>query len=161
MINERTRQLLFSCIKIRKNIHNLLVDTDITRAEYYVLLYLRELGTLRGDAKKGSFVKAADLAELLGVSRPAVTKLLNTLEEKGFIKRYVSDVDKRSTAIELTPDGFYAYQNANVNIYKLSDKLTNDLGIVETTNFIKLLEKVDGIYETLLKERLQTNNKKL
>ncbi|MDF2588131.1 MAG: hypothetical protein K0S41_1972 [Anaerocolumna sp.] len=159
MLSERTRQLLFSYVKIRKNIHNLLLDTELTRAEYYVLLYLREQSILRNDVTMDPTVKAADISELLGISRPAVTKLLNALEKKEFIKRYISAVDKRSSAIELTASGLNAYQKANTNIYLLSDKLAIDLGMEETKKFVQLLEKISGIYETLLNEKNKVQNK--
>lgn len=159
MLSERTRQLLFSYVKIRKNIHNLLLDTELTRAEYYVLLYLREQSILRNDVTMDPTVKAADISELLGISRPAVTKLLNALEKKEFIKRYISAVDKRSSAIELTASGLSAYQKANTNIYLISDKLAIDLGMEETKKFVQLLEKISGIYETLLNEKNKVQNK--
>jgi DNA-binding MarR family transcriptional regulator len=48
---------------------------------------------------------AGDLAEELGVSRPAITRMLNGLEQDGLIKRAANPLDGRSIIPRVTPAG--------------------------------------------------------
>jgi DNA-binding MarR family transcriptional regulator len=47
----------------------------------------------------------ADIADDLGVSAPAVTKMLDVLVERGLVRRNASENDRRRVDLALTPDG--------------------------------------------------------
>ena len=64
-------------------------------AEWFVLSYIRE----RPETKPG------EVASALGLTRGAVSKVLDKLEKKGWITRTVMAEDNRAQLLSLTPQG--------------------------------------------------------
>jgi DNA-binding MarR family transcriptional regulator len=50
-------------------------------------------------------ISQSALADLLVLSRPSVTRILQRLERAGFVERRTSDDDQRQTLVALTPAG--------------------------------------------------------
>lgn len=72
-----------------------LSNIDIRPAQYAVLVVI---GTNRG-------LSQADVAELLGIERARLVRLLDRLEKRGLTQRLASPADRRSHALKLTPAG--------------------------------------------------------
>jgi DNA-binding MarR family transcriptional regulator len=72
-----------------------LAAKGVTVAEWVVLRELYDLGA----------VYPSDLAEKLGMTRGAISKLVERLRLKGFARRYAVEDDARYQTIELTPAG--------------------------------------------------------
>ena len=72
-----------------------LANFDIRPAQYSVLVVI--------DANPG--LSQADLAERLGIERARLVRLLDGLEQRGFIRRQQSPSDRRSHALYLTREG--------------------------------------------------------
>ena len=53
-----------------------------------------------GHRKKA--LSPSEIGEILGISRPAITAILNTLEEKELILRTMDHLDKRRILVELS-----------------------------------------------------------
>ncbi len=49
--------------------------------------------------------KQTEIAEVLGIKRANFVTLVHGLEERGFVERVPSDVDKRANALHLTAEG--------------------------------------------------------
>ena len=107
-------RLLFSLIRMRRQLAPVL-DAGfggLSRAEYLVLR-----GVARGRfGGRGEPVRAAKLSEMLEVSRPAVTRVLNGLESRGLITRSIDRDDRRSINVELTEAGRKALGSADEEI---------------------------------------------
>lgn len=52
-----------------------------------------------------SALRVTELAELLGVDAPAITRKVQRLEQTGLVVRHADPDDRRATCIELTPAG--------------------------------------------------------
>ncbi len=72
-----------------------LADIDVSPAEMSVL------GTI--DAAPG--LRASAVAAALMIKPPNLTKLVNGLEARAFVRRTVSREDERAVALDLTPKG--------------------------------------------------------
>ena len=74
----------------------LLVEKEgVTISEWVALRYLFQ----------SSESSTADLIDALGMTKGAVSKVVSRLEEKQYVKRVVSEVDKREQLLTLTPSG--------------------------------------------------------
>lgn len=62
----------------------------------------KQYGLLRAVERQAD-ITTTDLTELLGKAQPAITQMLNRLENNGFITREPSPVDKRKRELKLTP----------------------------------------------------------
>ncbi len=84
----------------RRVMTQIMADRDIQPAQAFCM---RVLGHHDG-------VTQRDLAELLEVSRPTVTVMLQKMEKAGLVERRVDTDDQRYTRIYLTEDGWKAHE---------------------------------------------------
>ena len=73
----------------------LLGRVDLTLPQYSLLSQLRLLGT----------VSMTEISSRLGITKPAVTNLVDRLERKKFLKRLPDTRDRRVIQLELLPKG--------------------------------------------------------
>lgn len=93
-----------------------LAGTDISHAQFHLMLILRELGSLT----------MSEIAKKMMVSKSNVTPLANKLINSGMIARISDQADRRIINITLTNEGlaFLAEQN-RVMISLLKDRLSD------------------------------------
>lgn len=87
LISEHMNEYVLTFTKI--------MDNDLSASQYYVLMRIAT------DGPKTS----SELANLLGVSLPAVTNLTTKLENKGYVVRKMSESDRRQHDLHLSEDG--------------------------------------------------------
>jgi DNA-binding MarR family transcriptional regulator len=80
-----------------------LSSIDMRPAQYSVLIVI--------DANPG--LSQAEVAELLGIERARLVRLLDRLEKRGLMQRLASRVDRRSHSLRLTATGRSALRRAN------------------------------------------------
>lgn len=118
--------------------------TSLARPEY-MLLHLV--------AKSASgAVKISELAAALGVSMPAVSKLLRTLEEKHAIARVEDITDRRITYIAMTSTGRQMYDACLQEMRRVGLGVIELVGEQEFNCFFEVLQQMYTAFETVLSE---------
>jgi DNA-binding MarR family transcriptional regulator len=79
-------------------------ETGLPLTWYEVLLYLREA--------EGGRLRMHELAESLLLSRSAVTRFVDRMEEGGLVRRTDCRDDRRGTFVEATPLGIERFMSA-------------------------------------------------
>ncbi len=77
--------------------------------------------------KEGDSKTAGEICDYIGLSNSRVSKVITSVEKKGFIRRAISKTDKRQMLFKLTSKGkekILQMQNTDLNINELYDKLT-------------------------------------
>lgn len=77
-------------------------DIQIQGYQHFLLVALVENGPLA----------IGDLAEVVGVSQPGVTRSIGQLKKQGYVEIQLSETDKRMRIVALTPLGHKVYQEA-------------------------------------------------
>jgi len=95
---------------------------DLTQTQFVLLAALGWL------SKKNSAVTQVDIANQSNADRMMVSKVLRTLEDKGFITRQEHETDTRAKTIRLTSEGELVLQKAIIEIESA------DLRFFETTD---------------------------
>ena len=90
--------------------------------------------------KYESDVTQTKIATILGKDKTTISRTLNTLETKGFIKK--SQKDKRTNLIEITPEGEDILDKCSVYVKDFRKNLSSKLKDEDMNTLIKLLEKV-------------------
>lgn len=74
-------------------------------------------------------VRMSELAGLLHILPPAASRSIKSLEEKGYVRRYVNAKDRRNTMVEITEEGKAVFEEANrilddfiVRVFAQTDK---------------------------------------
>ncbi len=83
---------------------------DLTQTQFVLLAALGWL------SKKNKAVTQVDIANQSNADRMMVSKVLRTLEEKGFITRQEHETDTRAKTIRLTASGELVLQKAIIEV---------------------------------------------
>lgn len=90
-------------------------------------------------------VKLTDVANTLKVTLPAVTHKVNDLVEKRYLEKVPSEKDLRVIYIRLTESGKVYVESIRDDYYKPIEKLTKHLGVEDTNNLLRIMEKIAEI----------------
>src|SRR5262245_17805973 len=110
-----------------------LASIDLRPAQYSVLSVIA--------ANRG--LSQADVAQLLGIERARLVRLLDRLEKRGLTQRLASPVDRRSHALQLTPAGQALLRRARTLAQVHEANLIGKLGIANHTQLIEALRGFD------------------
>jgi DNA-binding MarR family transcriptional regulator len=110
-----------------------LASVDIRPAQYAVLVMI---GANRG-------LSQADVAELLGIERARLVRLLDRLENRGLVQRLPSPVDRRSHVLKLTPAGQTMLKRANSLAALHEARLAARLGPAQHKMMLEALNEFD------------------
>ncbi len=92
---------------------------SVSQEDYLKEIYLMHV--------QGHPVRATDIARLLGISKPSVTKAINLLKRQGYISH------ESYGAIELTPEGLKAGEELANNYRTVYKFLVDVLGVPPET----------------------------
>ena len=101
----------------------------------------RILGAIRRSIHDGHVISRSYLQEIMQLSGPSITSLLNGLEKNDFIKRTPAKNDKRSMQIELTKKGEDVVKYANEILLEVEHSLLDNMSEKEKDELISLLHK--------------------
>jgi DNA-binding MarR family transcriptional regulator len=94
--------------------------------------------------KKNQPVTISEIAARLGVTLPAVTHQINTLEQQGLIKRLSRNGDRRIVTVELTKKGHEQVAKLKKEFINKTQILADFLGKKDTEDLIRLVKKMSG-----------------
>jgi DNA-binding MarR family transcriptional regulator len=101
-----------------------------------------EFATLRAlAAHKGRAVPSQLVADLL-ISPAAMTGRLDTLEQRGFIRRQQSAMDRRKVDIELTPAGNRAWRSGMDAVRREEHRILETLPVADRRRLSDLLRRL-------------------
>jgi DNA-binding MarR family transcriptional regulator len=106
-----------------------LAPVDIRPAQYSVLVVIA--------ANPG--LSQSDLADLLGIERARLVRLLDKLERRGLTQRLSSRTDRRSHALRLTPDGQKTLKRAKMLAALHEARLVEKLGADQRRSMIDVM----------------------
>lgn len=125
--------ILFMGQKLKKCTQSFESNCDLSRHEAAVLLLLSQRGPM---AVKEIAVQLQD------VSPSTLTRLLDSLEEKRFIKRNMDPNDRRSFVITLTEDAREVMDSFPKHMEALAGAMLESLTPVERMMLLELFDKM-------------------
>ncbi len=87
-------------------------------------------------------VNPSQIGDSLGMSRPAVTAVLNSLQEKGCIERRLSTADRRRFEIFLTPDSRKQVDDMICRMDSYVKRIVQELGEEDAAQLVRLMTRV-------------------
>ena len=97
-------------------------------------------------------VKVSELSEKLHSSKPATSKMLKNLEDKGYILRITDTKDRRVVYINLTESGTAIIKEAFTRMHDFSMKAMVRLGEQDAKEMIRILNKFYDAMNTEIQE---------
>ena len=81
------------------------------------------------------------LSDYLKISRPTITSTLRALEKKGFVKRELSNDDRRHIAVILTLEGKEQVKKKQCELNEWCDSMVHNLGEERFFSFLDTIDK--------------------
>ena len=126
-------QVLFRINKLyTENTNSNLKEFNVTRSDMSFLLKLNEMGK----------VTQKDLAESRNLNNATVTRALERLEKKGFVKRIDDENDKRKRIVLLTSEGKQTINEILKKHESFKKDVFDDFDDNELQNLMTLLDRI-------------------
>ncbi len=116
-------------------------------------LHASELFTLARIDHSCDGVTVAEIQNGLHVTKPAVSQILSSLENKGYITRQIDPSDKRKFIFELTQSGRELSEKMKLHHNSMLDEIITRFGEDKTNQLIDLFEEMIEIWEQVKNER--------
>ena len=112
--------------------------------------YVRYLETIIELEEKNQKVKVSDVSEVLNLPRPGVTRTINAMEEKGYLKKETAKHDGRVTYVTVTKEGKMIFEKYNKNYFQ---KLALCLNHVSNDEADCMIQTIEKFYEVMCEGR--------
>lgn len=99
---------------------------------------------------EGEPVTAQDLADAAAMDKVAVSRAVRALVERGLLERRAHDSDRRSSLLDLTPDGEQVYRDISPIALDAEARLLEGLSDEEATLLSQLLDRLRGRAQSML-----------
>ena len=134
-------------MRLKRQSHANIKLKDLYAGEFMALRIIYKLKLMQGEESIG--VKTSDIGNCLFMKKPATSKMLNNLEDKGYINRLSDKKDRRITYIDLTQKGIDLLQKHHKRMMNYINNVINELGEDDTKTLVNLLNKLCDIMEDL------------
>lgn len=122
-------------------IYNLVGEANTPKIYVLILLALRKFGPM----------PISKIGELVGISKPNMTPIINGLTEKGLIRKNSSSTDKRIIIIEMTEAGKKYTKDLLGRLYPIMQEQFATLSDEEVEKMVSSLEFLMSIGNKLIK----------
>jgi DNA-binding MarR family transcriptional regulator len=115
-------------------------DIPVRSSEMGMLIYI---ALHSGD----NGVRAIELSDYFGIRKSSVSAAVVSLERQGYIRRMLSEEDKRSTPLFPTEKGSKLVNEAFEEYQRISNKLIAEIGLEKCEEFLSTLNTVTKIIQ--------------
>lgn len=145
MKSEKVKEMLDSCYMAKR-----ILDMLPKLPEGVLPSYVRYLETIIELEEKNQKVKVSDVSEVLNLPRPGVTRTINAMEEKGYLKKETAKHDGRVTYVTVTKEGKMIFEKYNKDYFQ---KLALCLNHVSNDEVDCMIQTIEKFYEVMCEGR--------
>lgn len=127
--------------KLMQDIYSICKKLDDIKIFYHAVPFnntemqmIREIVLVK---ESGEHIIASSLAKKLGITRSAVSQIVNKLEKNNIIKRFPDPTDKKVAFIELSENAVSVYEETKRRVNVFLEQVVERLGEEKVENFIK------------------------
>lgn len=120
-------------------------NTQISLDEMLSNFNKGEIGVLSYLAFDENKVTSGTLSEKLNVTTPRMASILNSLENKGYIKRICDETDRRKSLVTITQKGNELAQNVKNKLLKKIILVIKEVDQKDVREYIRISAKIKDI----------------
>ena len=139
--NEKHLGAMFTLLKKRESLALTGKNSQFNDTE------LRLIGEVLSAKYEGKRLISTHLAKILGVTRSAISQIVNRLEEKGVVKRVADDVDRKIAYIEVTDEVLTQYQTELKLCAAFAGRVVKSYGAEKFGTLCKMFEEFVEVIE--------------
>lgn len=140
--NEQYLNIMFSMFKKRENVAVASKKGTFNDTE------LRLIGEILSAKLEGKRLISTQLAKLLGITRSAISQIVNRLEKEGIVKRVADDVDRKIAYIEVTETTMEQYEKEIKRSVDFAGKIVKTFGEEKFKTLHELFTEFTQLIET-------------
>ena len=152
-LQQKSKEFLESISKIKKFAHRQNRSTDFQPGILMTMRIINKNYLNNKDDENYLGMKTSDLTKKLCVTKPATSKMLNILEDRGYIERSSNKADIRVVYVKLTEEGEQFLKQENIRFEKFTCEIVERMGEEDTDNLIRLFGKLYDVLEELQHEK--------
>jgi DNA-binding MarR family transcriptional regulator len=118
---------------------------ELSVSQLHVVRLVRKHGTLA----------MSELAELLEVSPPSASTMVDRLVDKGVLSREHSTEDRRKVVVRISPEAIKKIESVETSVLQLFEGLVEKLGPETTRQWCRVLKEINAV----LSDGLQDSNR--
>lgn len=153
LVKEKSKKFLHSISMIKKLAHKHKRPHDFHPGEMMMMKTILANCEENKSDKNYYGMKTSELTKVLCITKPATSKMLNMLEEKGYIERTSNKSDRRVVYVKVTEEGNEFLKEQNRKFEKFTCKVVEKMGEEDTDNLIRLLDKLYHVIEEIQSEK--------
>lgn len=138
-MESKTEQLFHVIKKFRRLSLNLRGNGEVPHREVMMLKQIKRHTT----EDEGATIST--LSELLEISKPAVSQMINSLEDKNFVERVTPKSDRRIVYVRLTEFGEKTLEKSFQEMYNKLNSYLEKMGEQDMETLVALLDKLHRI----------------
>lgn len=120
----------------------------IPKSEYFLISLL-----LKHYRDNESLLTSRDIANLIHVSSPAISRTVKSLVQKGWIKQIDNPEDRRNIFLEVTEEGKEVFDQTFKAMDSALEEIFKEFSEQEIIDFVETGERITQIMEKIYKER--------
>lgn len=125
---------------------------NLSQSEFLVLFFVKKFKEHHSDGGQG--INVSSIAAVMEVSSPAVSRTLNSLEEKQYITRTIDKSNRRNIFVSITEQGKEAYKSDSKIISDVSCGIIEKMGKEQFDTLIELSLKLSKIINQEVSHKL-------
>lgn len=111
---------------------------ELSMGEYALLKEIAEITSSRD----GRDLNVSALAEYMNMSKPALSRMLSSLEERKYIRRICGKSDRRSSQVSLSPEGERILEKEKQFYLNAIERISARMGRSDLEHLFNLSEKL-------------------
>lgn len=140
------QRLMLAFYRVGRSRHAILRDLlsrhEVTPQQFHLLMYIKASGTAR----------VTDLSAMMMVSKPTASRMINTLCDKGVIRKRADEKDRRLVYLDLTPRGRRVVDEKEAKQRELITRALERVPEAEKAVFLRTLERIGGELAAISRE---------
>ena len=153
MLQKKSKEFLDSISRIKKIAHAQRKTKDFHPGMLMTMKIIFNDYLNHKDDKDYYGIKTSDSTQKLCITKPATSKILNIMEDKGYISRSSNKSDRRVVYVKLTEEGENFLREENIKFENFTYKIVEKMGEEDTDNLIRLFNKLCNVIEELQLEK--------
>ncbi len=137
--------------RVKQLIMQMPVSKEISHSEFGLMNVINEYITPDG-------ITVSQIAEVMDITPPAVSRTLKALDEKGFIERRTNVLNRRSTIVTLTEKGEQILSSAQKNMLSMMSFVGKQMGEERVSEFNLLFGEVLEHMAEYIKQREESDD---
>lgn len=150
MMSNYEKELFLALKKIRHvTLSKTSINGQIPQGSFYMLHSIESKGKIYELEGKEPFkgITVSELSDILKVSKPAVSRMVTDLENKGYIQRITTKSDRRLVYVSISPLGKETIEEAMSGSKIALKYIIQELGEKDTEDLIRILNHLHVIIE--------------